>query len=301
MEKSRSQAVRHATLLGLGTNLLLTGLKLTAGIVARSQAMVADGLHSLSDMASDLVLLLGFRMADRPEDDSHHYGHGKFETLVTLIIGLMLLAVAGGILWQGVQSCLLLLQGGTLPQPGWLAAGAALLSILSKELLYRYTINKSRTLKSKALEANAWHQRSDALSSVAAMAGISGAILLGKQWRILDPVMGILVGVLILKVGFSLCRNSLAELMEASLSPQTVERIHTIVDQIPGVQGHHRLRTRSIGNQVSIDLHIQVDPGLNVSEGHDIATAVEQALRREYGSDTILSTHIEPSNKEEPH
>jgi len=292
----RSKTALRVTWIGLAVNCLLTAVKFAAGVLGRSQAMIADSLHSLSDLASDIVVLFGFKLADRPIDETHDYGHGKFETLATVIIGLLLLFAGTGILYAGIKNITGIINGTVNTMPGWVAFFGALLSIIVKEWLYQITIKKGKEIKSNALIANAWHHRTDALSSVGALLGIGGAILLGGKWRLLDPAAAAIVALLIIKVGFSIVKKSVNELLDASLCPDTEKLILSIIHNTAGVKDSHQLRTRALGNSIAIDIHVQVNQTLNIKKAHDISTNVEKALRKHFGQGTFISIHIEPFN-----
>jgi len=293
----RSREARKVTVVGSLVNLVLTGLKFLAGIFGGSTAIVADAVHSLSDLATDLVVIISLRFTSKPRDSSHDYGHGKFETFGTMVIGVSLVAVALGIGWEGLNRTLaVFLDGAQLEQPGLVALVAAALSIAAKEVLYQWTILVGKRINSPAVIANAWHHRSDALSSVGAFLGIGGAILLDENWRVLDPLAGVLVSVLILKVGLGIAWESINELLEKSLSEGEKARILELIASVDGAQDPHNLRTRRVGSEISLEVHVRVDARKNITQGHDIATEIEQVLRREYGSGTMISVHIEPAS-----
>ena len=291
---SRVKEATSVTVICLIVNVFLTILKIVVGLVGRSSALVADGFHSLSDFGSDIAVLLGFRAAGRPKDECHNYGHGKFETLTTVIIGLMLIVIALGILFSGTMNVIAVIDGKIIPRPGWIALGAAFISILMKEWMYRYTVGVGRRIKSRLLIANAWHHRSDSLSSVGALMGIGGAILLGGKWRILDPIAAIIVSLFIGKIATTLIKESMDELLEKSLDGATVGEINEIIKRTSGVVDPHNLRTRRVGDCHAIDVHVNVDGNLTVTGGHDIATEIEKNLKKRYGEETIISIHIEP-------
>lgn len=297
MEKASERVAEatRVTWVGLFTNITLTLLKLVAGILGRSGAMIADGVHSLSDFATDIVILMGFRIVNKPADKTHNYGHGKFETLVTIIIGVVLILVGVKILWGGVSSIGRVMRGHILIQPGWIAFYAAVISILTKEWLYRYTVNIGNRIDSRAIVANAWHHRTDVFSSVGTMLGIGGAIVLGEKWRILDPLAAAAVSFFIIKIGVSISIGSINELLEASLSEDMEKKIMKIIEDTKGVIYSHNMRTRRIGNNIAIDIHIKVDKSLNIVEAHDIASRVERNLKDYLGDETFVSVHIEPS------
>lgn len=284
---------RHVTWVGFWTNVGLSAFKILAGIFGRSSAMIADGIHSASDLLTDVVVLVVIGVSRRKADSSHSYGHGKIETFATFIIALLLGAVGIGIFIDGLERVIRSLGGETLPRPGWIALGMAVVSIIAKEWLFRYTMAAARRIKSSALEANAWHHRSDALSSLATTVGIAGAMFLGVRWRILDPVAAMFVSVLIVVMAWRLASGAVKELVEASLPREVTDRMKHIIVNTPGVKSFHELRTRRNGNRMIVDVHIKVDPQLTIVEGHDIATEVEVRLRDAF-SPISVNIHIEP-------
>jgi cation diffusion facilitator family transporter len=290
----RTREIYRVTLVGGAVNVLLLLFKFVAGIVGHSAAMVADAVHSLSDFATDVVVLLFVRISGKPQDKSHDYGHGKYETLAMTIIGLSLLVVAAGILYGGVEKIVAWTGGAQLEAPGTVALWAALLSVVLKEGVYRYSMAAARRLQSQAVEANAWHHRSDALSSIGTALGIGGAIILGDRWTVLDPLASVIVGVFIVKVAGDLLRRGIGDLMEQSL-PETVEQeILQAVASLPDVCRPHDLRTRRIGNHYAIELHILMDGNITLREAHDKATQVERLLKERYGRKTHVAVHVEP-------
>ncbi len=290
----RNKRIYRVTLWGGAVNVLLLAFKFTAGIAGHSAAMVADAVHSLSDFVTDIIMLAFVHISGKPKDKSHDYGHGKYETLALTIIGLMLLAVSVGIVYGGLVKIVAWMRGEQLPAPGMLALLAALLSIVLKEGVFPYTIVKARELESQALEANAWHHRSDALSSIGTAVGIGGAIFLGQRWTVLDPVASIIVGAFIIKVAVSLLRNGIGDLMEQSLPDAVEEEILRLAATVPGVAEPHELRTRRIGNHYAIELHILMDGDISLNEAHEKASEVEDLLRERYGEDTHIAVHVEP-------
>ena len=291
---SREKEIYKVTLVGSAGNLALLVFKFVAGVLGHSAAMVADAVHSLSDFFTDLVVLLFVRVSARPQDESHDYGHGKFETLATLFIGLALVGAAIGIIVNGAVKFAGWLDGETLPIPGKLALWAALASILVKEILYRYTVIRGRALDSPAVVANAWHHRSDALSSIGAAIGIGGAILLGERWAVLDPLASIVVGGMLMKVAWDLLKGSLGELTDQSLSAAEEQEIIDIITASPDVTEPHNLRTRRIGNRIAIESHIRMDGSLPLETAHEQASAIERRLKERFGPDTLVTLHMEP-------
>ena len=291
---SREKEIYKVTLVGSAGNLALLVFKFVAGVLGHSAAMVADAVHSLSDFFTDLVVLLFVRVSARPQDESHDYGHGKFETLATLFIGLALVGAAIGIIVNGAVKFAGWLDGETLPIPGKLALWAALASILVKEILYRYTVIRGRALDSPAVVANAWHHRSDALSSIGAAISIGGAILLGERWAVLDPLASIVVGGMLMKVAWDLLKGSLGELTDQSLSADEEQEIIDIITASPDVTEPHNLRTRRIGNRIAIESHIRMDGSLPLETAHEQASAIERRLKERFGPETLVTLHMEP-------
>jgi len=275
-------------------NIVLFVFKLVAGIVGRSGAMVADAVHSASDFATDIVVLLFVRISAKPRDDDHDWGHGKYETLASLIIGVVLLAVGVELLVESVEKISAVVAGEVLPRPGIIAIIAAAVSIVAKEALYQYSMRVGRKLDSPSVIANAWHHRSDALSSIGALLGIGCAYFLGEKWRIADPIAAIVVAALIMKVAINLCRTAIAELLEKSLPAEVEEEILAIISATPNVHKPHNLRTRSIGSNIAIEVHIRVDGSMTVHASHEISRDIEQRLRNRFGQQTAVAIHIEP-------
>ena len=293
-DKEREKRIYRVTLTGSVVNLLLLLFKFAAGILGHSAAMVADAVHSLSDFATDLIVIAFVRISSKPEDAHHAYGHGKYETLATAIIGTVLFGVAVGIFWNGVTAIYDVICGEQLTQPSMLALGAALLSVALKEWAYRYTIRVGKQVRSAAVIANAWHHRSDALSSVGTTVGIGGAVLLGSYWTLLDPLAAVVVSLFIARVSVKLLVPCVDELLEKSLSPEVEETIRNIILKQPGVSQPHHLRTRRIGNAVAIEVHIRMEGSLPLTEAHAASTSIEQQLKKEFGPNTFISIHVEP-------
>ena len=291
---NREKEIYKVTLVGGAVNLILLVFKFIAGIVGHSAAMIADAAHSLSDFVTDIVVLVFVKISSKPKDKSHDYGHGKYETLALTIIGLALMAVAIGIIVKGAVKIAAWANGEVLEAPGKLAFCAAIVSIVLKEGVYRYSILKAKKLNSKAVEANAWHHRSDALSSIGTAVGIGGAIFLGERWTILDPIASVVVGSFIVKVAFDLLKNGIGDLMEQSLPDNVENEILNMVTELPGISEPHDLRTRRIGNHYAIELHILMDGNISLKEAHDKASEVEDLLRQHYGEETHVAVHVEP-------
>ena len=290
----RNQKIYQVTLVGGVVNVVLLLFKFVAGIVGHSAAMVADAVHSLSDFVTDVIVLVFVHISSKPKDKSHDYGHGKYETLAMTLIGVALLIVAIGIIYHGAMEIVAWMNGEQLEAPGTLALWAALLSVLLKEGVYQYSMVKARQLNSQVVEANAWHHRSDALSSVGTAIGIGGAIFLGQRWTVLDPIASLVVGAFIVKVAVDLLHRGIDDLMEHSLPEDVEEEILRIVGELKGVVDPHDLRTRKIGNHYAIELHILMDGDITLREAHNKASEVEDLLRARYGEHTHVAVHVEP-------
>ena len=290
----RKRRIYRVTLVGFAVNLVLSLAKLAAGVFGRSGAMVADAVHSFSDLATDVVVIVFARISAKPRDDGHDYGHGKYETLATILISMALGVVGVGILVNSIGAVRSVLDGGVLPRPGLVALVAAVLSIAAKEILYRYTVREGRAIDSPSVVANAWHHRSDALSSLRTLVGIGCAYFLGDKWRIADPIAALIVAVFIFKVAFDLIRTGVGELLEKSLPEETEREILRIVTLDPAVREPHNLRTRRIGAAIAIEIHIRVDGAMTVARSHALTVGIERRLRERFGEGTMIAVHVEP-------
>ncbi len=291
---SREKEIYKVTLVGSAGNVALLTFKFIAGVMGNSAAMIADAVHSLSDFITDVIVLAFVHVSAKPQDESHDYGHGKYETFATFIIGLAIMAAATGIIISGVAKLIDWASGKQLAAPGWLALAAAIVSIVVKEFLYRYTVHRGKRLGSQAVVANAWHHRSDALSSIGAAVGIGGAILLGNRWTALDPLASVVVGLMLVKVSIDLLRSSIGELTESSLPSDVEQEIEDIICSFPGVCEPHNLRTRRIGNRFAIEAHVRMDGDMSLTEAHNRASAIERRLRERFGPQTHVTIHMEP-------
>ncbi|MBV3637786.1 cation diffusion facilitator family transporter [Bacteroides cellulosilyticus] len=291
---SREKEIYKVTIIGSIANFALLAFKFVAGILGHSAAMLADAVHSLSDFVTDVIVLVFVRISNKPQDKDHDYGHGKYETLATAIIGILLLLVGFGILWSGASSILAFMKGEQLEAPGMVALIAALVSILLKEILYQYTVIKGKSLNSQAVVANAWHHRSDAFSSIGTAVGIGGAILLGEHWRVLDPIAAVIVSFFIMKVAIQLLIPCVDELLEKSLPDEVEKDIEQVLLSFPGVSEPHHLRTRRIGSYCAIEVHVRMDGGITLEEAHTTATAIEHKLKTMLGEGTLINIHVEP-------
>jgi len=290
----REREIYKVTLVGSIGNAALLTFKFVAGVVGHSPAMIADAVHSLSDFVTDVVVMLFVSISAKPQDASHEYGHGKFETLASFLIAIALMLAAAGIIFSGCKSLAAWWGGEQLPMPGSIALWAALLSIVVKELLYQYTAYKGRQLQAQLMLANAWHHRSDALSSVGAAVGIGGALLLGNRWTVLDPLASIVVGLMLVRVAWMLMQTSMSELTEGSLPAAMEQQIVRTICSFPDVQQPHNLRTRRIGDHIAIEVHVRMDGRLPLSVVHERATAIERKLKEQFGDKTHVTLHMEP-------
>lgn len=293
--KEREKTIFKVTLAGSLGNAILVVLKLVAGVVSHSSAMIADAIHSLSDFITDIIVLIFVGISARPQDRSHDYGHGKFETLASMFISLALLAAAIGIIVSGALKFTSWLNGEDLSAPGSLALWVAIMSIIIKELMFQYTARKGKELSSPALTANAWHHRSDALSSIAAAIGIGGAVIIGGRWTVLDPLASIVVGAMLVKVAIEIMKPSLGELTDESLPEGTEKEILDIIHSFKDISEPHNLRTRRIGNRIAIEAHIRMDGNMSLLQAHEITSEIEKKLKDRFGSQTIVTLHMEPT------
>lgn len=287
--KSTVKSIRRITAVGLAVNLLLSALKFALGIAGRSQAVVADAVHSLSDMGTDLLVLFGVKFWSAPADERHPYGHHRMETVVTLCIGFLLAAVAVGFGADAVRS----LSNGPRCPPLSIALLGPLFSIISKEILFRRTRAVGKRIHSSALIANAWHHRSDALSSVPALAAVAAASA-NPKWAFLDPVGALVVALLILKVAWDIASPALSELMDHGAGRDDLNRMKALAQTVPGIRSIHRLRTRRVGSGWFVDLHAEVNPEMTVRESHDVATQLQHRLLEDGPSVADVTVHIEP-------
>ena len=290
--EQRKQAMNRVTWWGVLVNILLAISKLVVGFIAQSHALIADGFHSLSDLLSDAMVLLATKHSHQEADEDHPYGHARYETLATIGVGVFLIAVATGISIDAIQR---LTNPEIVSAPASLALWIAAFSIFSNEMLYQYTINVARKIRSKLLEANAWHHRTDSISSIVVFIGIGGAIV---GWPLLDDIAAIIVGLMIAKIGWDLSRQSLQELVDTALEPEILESIKQHIKQINGVEELHMLRSRRMGHNALVDVHILVDSRLSVSEGHQISEAVEYALINNFDEINDVTVHIDPEDDE---
>ncbi|MDE5887560.1 MAG: cation diffusion facilitator family transporter [Muribaculaceae bacterium] len=292
--KEREKQIYRVTIVGTIVNALLIVVKFIAGVFGKSSALIADAVHSLTDFITDVVVLIFVHIAGKPRDTDHGYGHGKYETLATMIIGVFLAAAGIGLFFNGLKLVISSLKGEILPEPNWIALSVALVSIFAKEILYRYTLREGKKLNSDAVIANAWHHRSDAISSLGTVVGIAGAMFLGEKWRILDPLAAVVVSIFIVKAGYDIIKPAINELLESSLPKDQTSEIEKIIRDVDGVKDFHNLRTRKIGNAIALDVHVKMDGNLTLFAAHDIASEIEQQLRKRFGKESMINIHMEP-------
>ena len=290
----RDRRIYRITLAGSIVNIVLLVFKFIAGILGHSAAMIADAIHSLSDFLTDIIVIVFVRLSSKPADHDHDYGHGKYETLATSVIGMALAVVAVMLGWDGIEKIIYVMQGNQLESPGIIALWAAILSIVLKEWIFRATRKVAKEENSKALEANAWHHRSDALSSIGTAIGIGCAVMLGDSWAILDPIAAIVVCILIIVTAFKIIRQASGELLEESLPKDIEDRIEQIAYQDPLVSDIHKLHTRRIGNIIAIEMHLRMPSDVTLAESHIHANSIEKSLKQEFGNGTHIMLHIEP-------
>jgi cation diffusion facilitator family transporter len=294
---NREKEIRNITLWGAVVNIVLTIGKIAAGIFGKSAAMVADGIHSLSDLASDIIVLIFTHISSKGQDKKHAFGHGKFETLATLIVSVILVVVGARLMGNAIKSIVGVFNGIDIPKPGYIALIAAAVSILAKEFIYQATVKVGKKTGSTAVIANAWHHRSDAFSSIGSLIGIGGAILLGNKWTILDPIVSCIISIAIIVVAVKMALPSLEELLETSLPEEIEKEIIQTISAVKGVVDVHDLRTRRNGMTFIINAHIIVSSQISIVEAHDISTEAEEAIRKKYGPETHISIHVEPDTE----
>lgn len=295
-DKQAVSQARHVTWVGFWCNAVLGSAKVVAGIIGRSGALVADGIHSFSDFITDVIVIVMVGIARKKPNSHYQYGHGKYETFATMLIAVLLALVGVGIFIDGVKNIILAINGQLPPRPKWIALIICVASIFVKEWLFHYTRRVGLRINSGAVVANAWHHRSDAFSSLATVVGVAGAMFLGERWRILDPAAAAVVAVFIVIVGVKMAIPAVMELLERSLPEKMEDDIRSVIASTPGVIAYHHLRTRRNGSNIIIEVHLKVDPNISVFQGHSIATDVENRLHEAYGADSIITTHIEPYN-----
>lgn len=286
-QQERLAAGKKASWAGIITNVLLTVIKAFVGFIAGSTAMVADSVHSGSDIISTVIVLQGIKVSHLPADDKHHYGHGKAESVVAKLIAMLLAVTALGIGWSAVKS----LQNPSLEPPGTIAVWAAVLSIAVKEWMYRYTVNVGRKIESQAIIADAWHHRTDVFSSIAALIGIGGAVL---GFPILDPLAGIVVSLMILKAAVSIYWDAVSDLMDTAPPKEIIEKIESITLKTQGINTVNEIKARKFGSQFYVDLKICVDKNLSVEEGHNLASQAKKSILKSMKNIKDVLIHVNP-------
>ncbi len=298
----RTARANRVTWLSVILNVVLTLSKLVVGIIGHSAAMVADALHSFSDFATDFAVLIGMRLAGRPQDGDHPYGHGKYETLAAVLVGIVLCGVGLMVAFHAGETIIQALLWNVWPtRPSVIALWAGLISIVVKEYLYQITIREARATQNDALRANAWHHRSDAFSSIGTTLGAGAAALFGGAWVLLDPVAALIVGMILLKIAWDIVSESLDKLMERGMDAEENDRILTLLHSIDGLCEPHHLRSRRVGTVAVIELHFRVNPQMTVRESHEIASQAEHLLRKAFGEDAIITVHVEPIKEPTAH
>lgn len=285
---------KRVTIVGTVVNIFLSIIKLIIGFFSGSLGLIADGFHSLSDLASDIVVFVGLSFAEKPDDKDHHFGHGKFETFAAFTVGVFLAVAAIGIGRDSVDTLISFSKGEVIESPNLIALFAALLSIVVKELLFRYTKRAGDKIRSNSIIANAWHHRSDALSSIGVSLGIAGAIFLGGSWAILDPIAGVVVGIILLREALKIAKTNISQLLESSLPQNETDKIFKILEGIENCFEPHNVRSRMVGKRVVISLHIRIPEAFTIKEGHKIAHNAEDLLKEHFGGDSIITVHMEP-------
>ncbi len=297
--EAREKKITSVTIVGMVINVLLSIFKLVAGIFGHSAAMLADGVHSLSDFVSDIVVLFCVKISSKGVDEDHDYGHGKYETLASLCVSILLFFVSIELLLSGVNLIIDYLHGKQIDSPKYIALIMAIVSIIVKEMLFQYTAHVGKSVESSVVVANAWHHRTDALSSVASALGIAGTIFLGEKWCVLDPIVCCCISVFIFYVAVTMALPSLHELLESSLPKEIEDEMCGIIMSVDGVENVHGMKTRKSGPVIILEAHIVVKPHLSIVQAHDIATKTEKKLRKEYGSNMHVNLHVEPSEDAE--
>lgn len=293
-DNSRERTIYKVTLLGSFVNMLLVVIKFIFGILGCSAAMIADAVHSMSDLITDVIVVIFVKLSNKPQDEDHDYGHGKYETLATSLVGMALLFVGVMILYSGAENIYRAISGEVLRQPGFVALFAAIISVVLKEWAYRFTIRTGQKVNSQAVIANAWHHRSDAFSSIGTSLGIGGAIFLGDKWVVLDPIAAVIVSLFIIKTACVLIKRAFDELLEKSLPAEIEAQIMTLAEQEAGVSEIHNLRTRRIGNHIAMEMHLRMSGDTSLYIAHQRTCEIEKRLREHFGADTLINIHVEP-------
>ncbi len=292
-DAQRNRQERRCTLVGMTSDVCLSALKIVTGIIGNSSAILADGIHSISDTVTDGLVYAMVRLSGKGVDERYRYGRGKFETLAAFLISILLVVVSLGLMIEGVKDVWSAWHGETLERPHNIALIVGIIAVVVKESLYHYTRIKGVKTDSSALKAYAWHHRADALSTAATLLGVAGAMFLGERWRVLDPIAAIAVSVLILVLAYRLGHPAVEELLEVSLPEEEKNTIAAIITNTPGVKAFHNLRTRRNGNLRVVDCHVKVEGDLSVVQSHEITVEIERKLSAELG-EVMTNIHVEP-------
>ncbi|MBS0357694.1 MAG: cation transporter [Proteobacteria bacterium] len=287
----RYSQTKRMTIFVSFTNALLGFLKIIFGLLGHSMALVADGIHSFADLITDVLVFFAVRFSTQAADLEHPYGHARIETAATVLLAVIVILSGAGIAYDAVIE----MHEKTLQKPDFYVLVVAFISIVIKEILYRYTLRVAKHIDSRLLQANAWHHRSDAAASMVVLIGITGAIL---GFRYLDAIAAIIVGLMVAKMGWELGWSSIRELIDTGVDPELLEKMHETISTVPGVRFIHQLRTRSMSGRILVDVHVQVDPDLSVSEGHYIGHQVHHQLQKKIPSIQDVTVHIDPENDE---
>jgi len=294
MVKREKEAVK-VTIYGMIINFILVVMKLLAGIFGKSAALISDAVHSLSDFITDIIILIGFKVTARPADEDHNYGHGKVETIAAVSVGIFLIFVSVSLFINSIRNIYgFFFKDEVITLPHQFVLYILIISIILKEITFRFTIHVGKKINSDAVIANAWEHRSDVFASLAALIGLTIAIVFGEKYAVFDPIAAGIVSLFIFKVAIEIILSSYSQLIDSSLTKEEIERLEKILDSIPEIKGYHNIKTRRIGYYVSIDVHIFVERTLNVEAAHDIATELEKIIRQEFGEETFISVHVEP-------
>jgi cation diffusion facilitator family transporter len=292
LKQTRTQAASRCTWVSVGVNLVLTVVQIAAGVFSKSQALIADGIHSLSDLVADFVVLLANHHSQKDADEDHPYGHQRYENAASLVLGLLLLGVGAGMLWSAVDK---VQHPEAIQQVHALALYVAAGALVAKELLFRYMLAVAKEVKSSMLVANAWHARSDAASSLVVSVGILGNLL---GYPILDPIAALIVGLMVAKMGWEFGWDALNDLMDRSANEAEVVAIRQTLLETPGVRNVHDVRTRKMGDMIVVDAHLEVDAHITVEAGHDIAVQARQRVMQHHRVLNLMA-HIDPWQKED--
>ncbi len=285
---------KKVTFIGVFINIFLFVFKILFGYIGRSSALIADGIHSFSDLSSDIVVILGLKLSSKPSDEKHKYGHGKYETFANLVLGTFLFFAAIEIFYYSFEEIIRIFKGGEVLTPAWFTVIIAALSILFKTYIFIFTKKAGKKFGSELLISNAYHHLTDSISSLVVLLGIVGSKTLPGFWRFLDPLAALILSIIIFILSFNILKSSFDELLERSIGKEEEEKVLKIINSVKGVYDPHNLRTRRIGNYIAVDVHIRVNKELNITEAHNLASQVEKKLKECFSERLIINIHIEP-------